>query len=336
MTGIAAGGGVPAATRTGRATESWLRRALRRHTFLLALGLSVVLLAVNLIIQPNFGWTAQLASFAPLAVAAMASTPSILSGRGGIDMSVGPVMTLSGIVFAGYLAPVGLDGIVALPILMALGAAIGAITGFIIIWLRLSPIVVTLATYFIVIGINLKLAPTPVRLNDASWVTALAGGLGGFPGPIVSLAFPVVLWGLLGLSAFRRNLYAVGGNDAAAFTAGVRVGAVRVIAFALGGMFAAIAGLVLLALVRTADSSTSSAYTLIAIAAVALGGTSLAGGRGGMTGAILGAASIFLVQSVLADAHMPQTWLPAIYGALLIVAVVVGALISGEKLGGRS
>src|SRR3546814_3148198 len=87
-------------------------------------------------------------------------------------MSIGPVMTLSGIVFAGYLAPSGLGGIEALPLLMLLGGAIGAINGLIIIWLRLAPIVVTLAMYFIVIGINLKLAPTPVRIDDANWVTA--------------------------------------------------------------------------------------------------------------------------------------------------------------------
>jgi len=323
-------------TVPGRAGRTGARQLLRRHTFLLALALAIVLLAVNLILQPNFGWTAQLASFAPLALAAIASMPSILSGRGGIDMSVSPVMTLCGIVFAGYLAPAGLGGIEALPIVMVIGGAIGAINGLIVVWLRLSPIVVTLGMYFIVIGVNLKLAPKPARLADDNWATALAGDLGGFPGPLISLAIPVALWVLLGLTAFRRNLYAVGGNDATAYTAGINVSAVRVIAFCVGGMFAGIAGLVLVALVRTADSSTSSAYTLIAIAAVALGGTSLAGGKGGLVGALLGAACIFLVQSVLADAQVPQTWLPAIYGAMLIGAVVIGAVVSGEQSGKRA
>lgn len=303
---------------------------LRRHTFVFALALTVLLLVVNLIIQPNFGWTTQLASFAPLAVAAIASAPSIISGRGGIDMSIGPVMTLSGIVFAGYLAPSGLGGFEALPLLMLLGGAIGAINGLIIIWLRLAPIVVTLAMYFIVIGINLKLAPTPLRIDDANWVTALAGPIGPVPGALISLAIPLALWGLLGLTAYRRNLYAVGGNDATAFASGVNVAAIRVVAFTVGGAFAGIAGLVLVALVRTADSSSSTSYTLVAIAAVALGGTSLAGGNGGAMGTLLGAASIFLVQSVLADARMPQTWLPAVYGALLIIAVVIGAIVSGD------
>ncbi len=324
--------GQAASPRAPRRGDSWTRRTLRKHTFLFALALTILLLIINLIIQPNFGWTGQLASFAPLAIAAVASAPSIISGRGGIDMSVSPVMTLSGIVFAGYLAPAGLGGGVALPIVMLLGGAIGAINGLIIIWLRLAPMVVTLGMYFIVIGINLKLAPTPLRLDDGNWATSLAGSFGPIPGALVSLAIPVAVWVILGLTAFRRNLYAVGGNDATAFTAGVNVSAVRVIAFSVGGMFAGIAGLVLVALVRTADSSTSSSYTLIAIAAVALGGTSLAGGGGGIIGALLGAASIFLVQSVLADAQVPQTWLSAVYGALLIIAVVIGALVSGDRV----
>src|SRR3546814_9008102 len=146
---------------------------------------------------------------------------------------------------------------------MLLGGAIGAINGLIIIWLRLAPIVVTLAMYFIVIGINLKLAPTPVRIDDANWVTALAGPIGPVPGPLISLAIPLVLWGLLGLTAYRRNLYAVGGNDATAFASGVNVAAVRVVAFPIGGAFAAIACLVLVAPAGTDNSSLYHSYTTV-------------------------------------------------------------------------
>lgn len=324
-------GAEPRAGRSSRTSRARVRQFLRRHTFIFALALTLLLLAINLAIRPGFSWMTQLASFAPLALAAMASVPSIISGRGGIDISIAPVMTLCAILFTGYLVPAGLGGIEALPLLMLIGGAVGALNGLIIVWLRLAPIVVTLGMYFIVIGINLKLAPTPIRLDDANWATSLAGSVGPIPGPLISLGIPVAIWALLSLTAFKRNLYAVGGNDATAFTAGVRVQTIRVIAFALGGVFAGVAGLVLVALVRTADASTSTAYTLVAIAAVALGGTSLAGGAGGLTGALLGASSIFLVQSVLADAQMPQSWLPAIYGGLLIASVTVGAVVSGDQ-----
>src|SRR3546814_18419544 len=101
-------------------------------------------------------------------------------------------MTSGGVGFAWYLAPSGRGGIEAHPLLMLLGGAIGAINGLIIIWLRLAPIVVTLAMYFIVIGINLKLAPTPVRIDDATWLQALAAPIGPVPWPPISLAIPPI------------------------------------------------------------------------------------------------------------------------------------------------
>lgn len=311
-------------------------RALRRYTFAFALLLVAVLLVVSLVLQPNFQWTQQLAAFAPLAVAALASTPSILSGRGGIDMSVSPVMTMSAILFVGVLVPLGLGGPESIGILLVLGAAIGTVTGLIVVKLRLSPIVVSLAMYFIVIGINLKLAPVPVQLRGDNWVTSLAGSIGPVPGALISILIPLVLWTVLKSTAYGRNLYSVGGNDATAFSAGVNVAAVRIIAFASGSAIAAFGGLVLVGLVRTADSSTSGAYTLNAIAAVALGGTSLAGGRGGVIGTLLGAAVIFLVQGILSDLQVAAVWLPVVYGTLLIVAVVIGAALFAPKQGART
>jgi ribose transport system permease protein len=311
-------------------------RTLRRYTFAFALLLVAVLLTVSLVLQPNFQWTQQLAAFAPLAVAALASTPSILSGRGGIDMSVSPVMTMSAILFVGVLVPLGLGGPESIGILLILGAAIGTITGLIVVKLRLSPIVVSLAMYFIVIGINLKLAPVPVQLRGDNWVTSLAGSIGPVPGALISILIPLVLWTVLRSTAYGRNLYSVGGNDATAFSAGVNVAAVRIIAFASGSAIAAFGGLVLVGLVRTADSSTSGAYTLNAIAAVALGGTSLAGGRGGVIGTLLGAAVIFLVQGILSDLQVAAVWLPVVYGTLLIAAVVIGAALFAPKQGART
>jgi len=313
-----------------------IRTLLRRHTYAFALLLVVILLVVNISIQPNINWTNLLASFAPLAIAAIASTPSIISGRGGIDMSTSPVMTLSAIFFVSVLIPAGLGGIEAVPLVMLLGGAVGAAIGLIIVVLRLSPIVVSLAAYFIVIGINLKIAPRPVLMEGDNWVTSLSGSFGPVPAALVSIAIPVAIWAILMSTSYGRNLYAVGGNDATAYSAGVPVSATRIIAFATGGAFAAFGGLVLVGLVRTADSSTSGAYTLMAIAAAALGGVSLTGGRGSVIGALLGAAAIFLIQSVLADLRMPPTWLPMVYGALLIVSVVLGSVLLGQKKGART
>jgi ribose transport system permease protein len=309
---------------------SAVRRILRTYSFAFAALLSLLLLIANLIAQPDFGWTDQLATFAPLAVAAMASTPSIMSGRGGFDLTISPVMTFTSILFVTWLVPAGLGGAVSIPIILAIGLIVGGINGFLIVGLRVPPMVVTLSTYFVFIGLNLKLVPTPVTL-DHSWTTHLAGSVGPIPGAVFTLGLPVLIWVGLGFLPIRNTLYLVGSNDASAYSSGVNINAVRVAAYALGGLFAAIGGFALTGLVSSVDSSQSAAYTLVAIAGVALGGTSLLGGRGGIVGSLLGAAVIYLVQSLLSALQINTTWLQVVYGLALLFAVVMSAQLSNSK-----
>src|SRR5262249_23633196 len=163
-------------------------------------------------------------------------------------------------------------------------------------------------------GVDLTIVPTPSYLTT-SWITDLAHSVGPIPGALFTIAAPLLIWGLLGLTPYRRTLYAVGSNDATAFASGVNVGLVRVLAYGLGG-------LALTALVASVDASLASTYTLLAIASVALGGTSLWGGRGGLFGAILGAACIYLLQNFLTLASIDPSWLQIMYGLMLIFAVI--------------
>ncbi|MEU1518330.1 ABC transporter permease [Streptomyces sp. NPDC005811] len=306
-----------------------------RHTHLFALTLAVGLLFADLLLQPGFGVTSQLAALAPLGIAAMASVPSIMSGRGGIDLSISPLMTLSGLLYATQLQPTGLGGYVALPLLMAAGALVGTVTGLLVVVGRLQPIVVTLAMFFVVTGLDLKLSPSPTTISG-TWMAGFAGSMGPVPGGAVALAVPVVLWlAVTRLTTYGGLLRSVGGNDVTAFTSGVPVGTVRVLAYALGGAMAAVGGLVLIGLASTAEAGTSTAYTLIAIAAVSLGGLPLQGGGGGMANALAGAAAIYLLQSLLGALQVPQTWLQVIYGVLLIGAVLFGAVAARTPKEGR-
>src|SRR6201996_9479854 len=257
-------------------------RILRTYSFAFAGFLALALLIANLIAQPNFGWTDQLATFAPLAVAAMASTPAIISGRGGFDLTISPLMTFTSALFVTWLVPAGLGGAVSVPIILAIGAAVGALNGILIVGLRVPPMVVTLATYFIFIGVDLSMGPTPVTLQS-NLVQYLARAVGAPPGPVLTLGLPLLIWFGLGFLPFRRTLFAVGSNDATAFSSGVNVHAVRIAAYALGGLFAAIGGFALTGLVSSVDSSQASAYTLAAVARGAPGGPPLPGGRGGLT-----------------------------------------------------
>jgi ribose transport system permease protein len=225
----------------------------------------------------------------------------------------------------------GLGGPVSIPIILALGAAVGALNGLLILILRIPPVVATLSMYFVLIGVNLEIAPTPAYIQP-NWLSHLAGSVGPIPGALIPLALPLVIWGLLGVIPYRRALYAVGSNDATAFASGVDVPRVRVAAYALGGLFAAIGGFSLTALLGSVDASLSTQYTLLAIAAVSLGGTSLWGGRGGLIGAICGAAAIYLVSNLLTITQLNPSWLEVMYGAMLVVAVTLSGLIDKRKV----
>lgn len=319
----------PAVRLPERGWMSSLGDYLYRYPFLPGLALAAVLLVANVIVQPAFGLTQQLAGFAPFALISMASTPSILSGGGGIDLSVGPVMILVNIVYVVTLVPAGLGGAVSIPLMLALGAAVGVLNGLAITVLRLPPVVVTLSTYFVVAGLNQEIAPQPGELNP-NWTAHLAQDVGPVPGGVVTIAVPLLVWLALSRTPFVRTLLAVGRNDAAAFASGVNVSRVRVLAYALGGLFAAVGGYAITGLLSSADATSSTSYTLVAIAGAALGGVSFAGGRGNLIGAMFGAASIYLLQSILTAANVSITWIQLLYGALLIVAVVA-ATANGSR-----
>ncbi len=310
-----------------------LRRLLRTRSYMVALVVAVGLLIANVVALPAFGdpgtWDRTLAVFAPFALAAMAGTPAVVSGGGGIDLSIGPLMGLINIVLVVYLLSGPLEHpALAIPIVLLLGAAVGALNGVLVGVFRYEPVIATLCALFIVAGVDLKLAPRPVAAGD-NWTKELAGTIGPVPGALLTILVPVAVWLLLRRASYRRNLYLVGGNDATAYSAGVNVAAVRVIAYALGGLFAAVGGIALTALIQSADATTSLQYILISLAAVALGGTPIGpGGRGGLLGSFLGAATLYLVQNLLSSLHVHVLWLQFVYGAMLVGAVTLGAVMT--------
>jgi ribose transport system permease protein len=178
-------------------------------------------------------------------------------------------------------------------------------------------------------GVNLKVIDNPVSVST-TWMTRLAGTVGPVPGALFTIGFPLAVWGALRLVAYRRLLYAVASLLPTAFASGINVSAIRVAAYALGGMFAAVGGIAVIAIPSSATASLSGTYTLQAIAAVALGGTSLKGGRGGLLGSLLGAASIYLLGDLLINFSAPPSWLQVAYGVLLVLSVVLVS-IAGQR-----
>lgn len=327
----------PAPARASRALVIGLR-LLNKYSFAFALLLTVGLLATTIVRDPDpwstLFWVQLLQNMAPMALAAMASTPAIISGGGGFDLSISPLMYFLGEVFIVWLAPHSLGGWASVPIILALGAAVGAVNGLLIIILRVPPVVVTLAAFFVLIGVDLRMLTNPNEggyLSSTNWVTHLADKVGPIPGGVFTLGFPLLVWFCLARIPYRRTLYAVGSNDATAFASGVNVALVRVIAYALGGLFAGVGSLALVAVSLSANPSLSQTYTLLAIAAVALGGTSLWGGRGGLIGSLLGAASIYLLGNLLLTLQVDQSYLQVMYGGMLLFAVVLGGVAAQAR-----
>lgn len=308
---------------------------LRARPYAFVLVLVVALVVANAMIRPSFlaptEWPALLGTLAPFAILGIASTPPVLGG-GGVDLSVGPLATVVNCLLVSVLMPHGLGGpLVAIPLLLLLGMAVGVINGVLVAVVRLDPVVATLGSLFILVGVALKIAATPANPGE-NWTTGLAGLMGGwFPGALLTMAAPAVIWLALRRTAFVRNLYAVGGDDAASYSAGVNVTAVRVGAYAVAGLFAAIGGIALTALIQSSDSSLGTIYALISLAAVSLGGTSLAGGTGGLLGSFLGACGIFLLQELLSATGASSNYVQLAYGVLLVLGVVLSATLGRSK-----
>ena len=309
------------------------------RSWALAAGLTAFLIVVNTLVQPLFAApeyiNGNLDLFAPLALAAVASTPPILAG--GIDVSIGPLLGLMNILVVSPVLPPAVQGPLIAPLVcLAVGAGVEIVNGLIVAMVRIQPVAATIGTYLILAGLDLKLLPIPAG-PAPDWAVRLEAGIGPIPGSLLLMAAPVLVWAALRAIPYQKALLAVGGDEAAVFSTGMNTAVVKVIAYGLGGLFAAVAGIALSSGLSAADAALGPQYTVVAIAAVALGGPSLAGGKGGLTEAFLGALVIFLIQSLLAALGLTSLWLPLIYGSILVVSLIIGSRLTtgvGIRRGG--
>ena len=306
---------------------------LRRHSWAFAFVLALVLLLANLLVSPNFlspaRLPATLATLAPFVLVGFASTPSILSG--GIDVSVGPLATFINCLFIAVLLPSGLgDWYAAIPILLLTAAGIGAVTGVLVAVVRLHPVVASTGVLFVLIGLSITISKSPVSATP-NWSDPLAQSFGWFPGAIVTIGVVAIAWFFLKRTAFVANLLATGESDVSAYGSGVNVTAVRILAYALGGLFAGVAGIALSALLQSSQSSLATTYALLGLAAAVLGGTALGGGKGGLLGTFFGALVIFLLQQLLTAAGVQPSLIQFAYGLALVVGVLVGATLLSSR-----
>jgi ribose transport system permease protein len=156
----------------------------------------------------------------------------------------------------------------------------------------------------------------------------MSNNLGPLPGGSVFIMAALLLWFGVSRTSFYDQLYAVGDNEVGAFTSGIAVQRVRLITYILSAVMAAIAALALTSFLDAASATIGPTLTLTALAGAALGGTSLRGGRGGVFGGLVGGTAIYLIQNVLSVLGVASYWITFTFGALLLVAIAVNAVVA--------
>ncbi|SNT28449.1 ribose ABC transporter permease [Tropicimonas sediminicola] len=293
------------------------------------IGLIVLMAAVSLY-SPNFLTVDNLLNILRQtsinAIIAMGMTFVILTA--GIDLSVGSILAFAGAVCASMIAA-DTPLIVALLTTLVIGAALGAASGSIIAFFGVQAFIATLVGMTMVRGLVLVYTDgRPISTGDfdvANSFYEVGGGyIAGIPIPVV-IAGVVFLacWYVLNYTRLGRYVYAIGGNEQVAQLAGVNVSRVKVIVYAISGALSALAGIILTARLESAQPTAGLAYELDAIAAVVLGGTSLAGGRGRITGTLIGALIIGVLNNALNIMDVSSYYQMIAKGAVILLAVVL-------------
>ncbi|MGL5266271.1 MAG: ribose ABC transporter permease, partial [Plesiomonas shigelloides] len=266
----------------------------------------LVLIAVVSFLNPNFFMLDNLLNIlrqtSVNAIIAVGMTLVILTA--GIDLSVGSVLALCGAV-AATMVGLELPVYVVIPAALALGAALGGISGVIIAKGKVQAFIATLVTMTLLRGATLVYTdgrPVSTGFSDAadSFAWLGTGYLFGIPVPIwlMALVF-IAAWYMLNHTRMGRYIYALGGNEAATRLSGINVDRVKIAVYALCGLLAALAGLIVTSRLSSAQPTAGTGYELDAIAAVVLGGTSLAGGKGRIMGTLIGALIIGFLNNAL-------------------------------------
>ncbi len=314
---------------------------LRRNAWALGLLAALALLLIfTKFVQPAYGVSGVQGlaiSVLPLALAAVAQAVVVISG--GIDLSIGSMMALASVV-----AAVSMDGqsaefgVVVVAGVLLLGAVLGAVNGSLIVLSRVPDIIVTLGMSFVWAGAALLILKTPGG-SASQWLKDLVlGGLGNewFPKAAVLLVILIaVIWIPIQRSRLGLSLYAVGSNQTAAFRSGVSVGRTKIIAYAVTGLFSALAGLSLIS-IGGVGTPVPGPYTLSSVAAVVLGGVSLAGGRGGVFGPLVAVVILSLVRTDLSFLKINTNLATVAQGAILVGVVMIGTLIQLRRTRSRA
>lgn len=318
--------GVVPTTRSALETAKQLLR-FKEGGVLLALVLLCVLLTVGtdkFLTPYNLGIVVRQVAF----VGTIAIGQTLVLLTGGIDLSVGSIAGLCGIIGSMLMVSTGIDPYLCALAAVLLGAVMGFVNGFLIAYVRMNPFIVTLASGEVFAGLILVVTQGyPVTGIPDSFKLLGQGMVGFIPVPaIIMIVFMLLLTFVLSRMPYGRNIYALGGNEPAARLAGINIKKVKASVYMLSGFFAAFVGLMFVSRANAGQPTVGPSWLLPSITAAILGGTSLSGGEGTMLGTIIGATLMGVLANGIVLMNISPYWERVIIGAVVIAAVLIDRL----------
>ena len=307
-------------------TAGRLKEWARPHSALLALTAVLLILCVITASRSDVFLTVDnlrnvFLQVSVLSIAAAGTT--MLMVAGGIDLSIGAAMSLVGVSAATFMQS-GMGVLPALGLAVLIGMGIGAVNGTLAAYSTNHPFIITLGMAIVLQGLAIAVTGgSPISSIDEALVDFGAGRFLGIPMPVWTAVLVLVLVSIvLRFTVFGRRLYALGGSEQATRLAGVPVRRLKVLLYAANGLIVAIAAIVLMSRIASAQPLMGNGYELQAIAAVAVGGTPLAGGRGGIAGTILGVLLLGVISNSLNLLGVSGAYQYVFQGLVIVVAVM--------------
>ena len=272
-----------------------------------------------------------LSDSAPLIIMAAGMTLVLLLGS--IDLSMGSVCSVANVITVLILNDFGprfgspaLGAVSALLAVMVFGAFAGLLLGFVHVKLKVPSFIASLGFMSLWQSVAYLITPAPVSVAKLMWGGIdwfkISFGVVGLP-LILGLAWVLVLYVFQGRTSFGRALLAIGGNERTSRLAGIPVDRAKIVVFIITGICAAIGGFFLAAKLRSSAPTVGMPFTLLIVASVALGGTSLSGGRGGVLGTVLGVFTVSLIRNGLNFMRVDAYWQDIVFGFFVLAAVTI-------------
>lgn len=327
------------APRSGFSLSGSWQRLVNSGTGLNIVGLFIAIVVLYVVL----GMTAQgftstpnqmglLRDAAMIGVAATGMTLVIIAGE--IDVSIGPAVAFSSVLFAIALTKWGMPMVFAICFTLLVGAFWGGIVGILRARVGVPSFIGTLGLWNVLGGLALFVTsalPVPLPVSDPM-VELMSGDIAGIPTPAWIMIIGFLVFGFIATrTAYGRSVYAVGGNAVAARLAGIKVNRVRTMIFVTTGMLSAISGILLAARLGSGNGGAAKGLEFDIIAAVVVGGTAMTGGRGSMLGTFLGVIFITLLGNGLVLLGVNSFLQQVVSGAIIVVAVLVNVLISRRR-----